>query len=95
MTDLKLTNWQYSVVLTITYVPYIVAELPLTLLIRKVCVVKHVPMLTVVVPTSSSPRSWSAGDSSPPSRALYTTMRVSWFHVSSLEQRRVLFFLRV
>lgn len=35
MTDLKLTNRQYSIALTVTYVPYIVAELPLTLLIRK------------------------------------------------------------
>lgn len=34
MKDLKLTNHQYSIVLTVTYVPYIVAELPLTLLIR-------------------------------------------------------------
>lgn len=36
MEDLKLTNRQYSIALTVTYVPYIVAELPLTLLIRKV-----------------------------------------------------------
>lgn len=36
MEDLKLTNHQYSIALTVTYVPYIVAELPLTLLIRKV-----------------------------------------------------------
>ncbi|BEJ10861.1 hypothetical protein CspHIS471_0102830 [Cutaneotrichosporon sp. HIS471] len=36
MTDLKLTNHQYSIALTVTYVPYIVAELPLTLLIRKI-----------------------------------------------------------
>ncbi|KLT43441.1 MFS general substrate transporter [Cutaneotrichosporon oleaginosum] len=36
MQDLKLTNHQYSIALTVTYVPYIAAELPLTLLIRKV-----------------------------------------------------------
>lgn len=36
MEDLKLTNHQYSIALTVTYVPYIAAELPLTLLIRKV-----------------------------------------------------------
>lgn len=35
MEDLKLTDLQYSIALTVTYVPYIVAELPLTLLIRK------------------------------------------------------------
>ncbi|CAD6569031.1 MAG: hypothetical protein CYPHOPRED_003029 [Cyphobasidiales sp. Tagirdzhanova-0007] len=33
-TDLKLTSHQYSVALTVTYVPYIVAELPLTLAMR-------------------------------------------------------------
>ena len=35
-TDLGLTNRQYSIVLTVTYVPYIVAELPLTLAMRAV-----------------------------------------------------------
>jgi hypothetical protein len=34
-TDLKLSNTQYSIALTVTYVPYTVAELPLTLAIRK------------------------------------------------------------
>jgi hypothetical protein len=34
-TDLKLSNTQYSIALTVTYVPYIVAELPLTLAIKK------------------------------------------------------------
>ena len=33
--DLGLTSHQYSVCLTVTYVPYIVAELPLTLLMKK------------------------------------------------------------
>lgn len=33
-TDLGLTNTQYSIVLTVTYVPYIVAELPLTLAMK-------------------------------------------------------------
>ena len=35
-TDLKLTNHQYSVALTVTYVPYILSELPSNLLL-KVC----------------------------------------------------------
>ncbi|WRT63132.1 uncharacterized protein IL334_000035 [Kwoniella shivajii] len=35
-TDLKLTNRQYSIALTVTYVPYIAAELPLTLAMKKV-----------------------------------------------------------
>ncbi|RSH90376.1 hypothetical protein EHS25_000981 [Saitozyma podzolica] len=34
--DLKLSNTQYSIALTVTYVPYIVAELPLTLAIKKI-----------------------------------------------------------
>ena len=34
--DLKMTNKQYSIALTVTYVPYIVAELPSNLLL-KVC----------------------------------------------------------
>ncbi|CCO30344.1 putative transporter C1002,16c [Rhizoctonia solani AG-1 IB] len=33
--DLKMTNHQYSTVLTITYVPYIVCELPSNLLLKK------------------------------------------------------------
>ena len=32
--DLKLTNQQYSIALTITYVPYIAAELPSNLLLK-------------------------------------------------------------
>lgn len=32
--DLGLTNTQYSIVLTVTYVPYIAAELPLTLAMK-------------------------------------------------------------
>lgn len=34
--DLKMTNKQYSIALTVTYVPYIIAELPSNLLL-KVC----------------------------------------------------------
>jgi len=34
--DLKLTNEQYSIALTVTYVPYIVAELPSNLLLKAV-----------------------------------------------------------
>ena len=34
--DLKMTNKEYSIALTVTYVPYIVAELPSNLLL-KVC----------------------------------------------------------
>ncbi|KAF9459787.1 major facilitator superfamily domain-containing protein [Collybia nuda] len=34
--DLKMTNQQYSIALTVTYVPYIVAELPSNLLLRYV-----------------------------------------------------------
>ena len=33
--DLGLTNRQYSIALTVTYVPYIAAELPLTLLMKR------------------------------------------------------------
>ncbi|KIY50207.1 MFS general substrate transporter [Fistulina hepatica ATCC 64428] len=33
-TDLKMTDYQYSVALTVTYVPYIVAELPSNLLLK-------------------------------------------------------------
>jgi len=36
MQDIGINSNQYSIALTVTYVPYIVAELPLTLLIRKV-----------------------------------------------------------
>jgi hypothetical protein len=36
--DLSLTNRQYSIALTVTYVPYIVAELPLTLALKKMYV---------------------------------------------------------
>lgn len=36
MEDLGINSTQYSIALTVTYVPYIVAELPLTLAIRKV-----------------------------------------------------------
>ncbi|KAF9473919.1 MFS general substrate transporter [Pholiota conissans] len=32
--DLKMTNYQYSIAITITYVPYIVAELPSNLLLK-------------------------------------------------------------
>ncbi len=32
--DLKMTNKQYSIALTVTYVPYIAAELPSNLLLR-------------------------------------------------------------
>ncbi|KAG6828233.1 hypothetical protein H0H92_008731 [Tricholoma furcatifolium] len=35
-TDLKMTNWQYSVALTVTYVPYIFAELPSNLMLKAV-----------------------------------------------------------
>ncbi|KAF9445153.1 MFS general substrate transporter [Macrolepiota fuliginosa MF-IS2] len=35
-TDLKMTNNQYSIALTVTYVPYIVAELPSNLLLKVV-----------------------------------------------------------
>ncbi|KAL7422803.1 hypothetical protein Q5752_002099 [Cryptotrichosporon argae] len=35
-TDLHLSSRQYSIALTVTYVPYIVAELPVTLLMNKV-----------------------------------------------------------
>lgn len=38
MEDLGINSTQYSIALTVTYVPYIVAELPLTLAIRKVLV---------------------------------------------------------
>lgn len=34
--DLKMTNSQYSMALTITYIPYIIAELPTNLLLRSV-----------------------------------------------------------
>lgn len=34
LTDLGMNSHQYSVALTITYVPYIVAEFPLTMLIK-------------------------------------------------------------
>jgi hypothetical protein len=34
--DLGLSNRQYSIALTVTYIPYIVAELPLTLAMKKV-----------------------------------------------------------
>jgi hypothetical protein len=33
-TDLKMTNKQYSIALTVTYVPYIAAELPSNLLLK-------------------------------------------------------------
>lgn len=33
--DLRLSNKQYSIALTVTYIPYIVAELPLTLALKK------------------------------------------------------------
>lgn len=33
--DLGLTNNQFSIALTVTYVPYIAAELPLTLALKK------------------------------------------------------------
>ncbi|KAF7310273.1 MFS domain-containing protein [Mycena indigotica] len=36
MKDLHLTNKQYSIALTVTYVPYIVAELPSNLILKKV-----------------------------------------------------------
>ena len=32
--DLKMTNYQYSIALTITYIPYIAAELPSNLLLK-------------------------------------------------------------
>lgn len=32
--DLKMTNHDYSVALTVTYVPYIIAELPSNLLLK-------------------------------------------------------------
>jgi sugar phosphate permease len=35
-TDLKMTNKQYSIALTVTYVPYIVAELPSNLMLKAV-----------------------------------------------------------
>lgn len=35
--DLKITNRQYSIALTVTYVPYIAAELPSNLLLRVCC----------------------------------------------------------
>ncbi|CAD6589177.1 MAG: hypothetical protein TREMPRED_005279, partial [Tremellales sp. Tagirdzhanova-0007] len=44
-TDLKLSNRQYSTALTITYVPYIAAELPLTLAIQKIGANKLLPTL--------------------------------------------------
>ena len=43
-----MTNTQYSIALTVTYVPYIVAELPSNLLLKVrliICAVTH-PMLT-------------------------------------------------
>ncbi|WWC67388.1 uncharacterized protein I206_101296 [Kwoniella pini CBS 10737] len=46
-TDLKLTNRQYSIALTVTYVPYIVAELPLTLAMKRVG--PHILIPTLVV----------------------------------------------
>ena len=36
--DLGLSNKQYSIALTVTYIPYIVAELPLTLALKKMYV---------------------------------------------------------
>ncbi|KAG6808401.1 hypothetical protein H0H93_016981 [Arthromyces matolae] len=32
--DLKMSNYQYSIALTVTYVPYIVAELPSNLILK-------------------------------------------------------------
>jgi hypothetical protein len=34
LTDLNMTSRQYSIALTVTYVPYIVAEYPITMLIK-------------------------------------------------------------
>ncbi|BEJ10795.1 hypothetical protein CspHIS471_0102170 [Cutaneotrichosporon sp. HIS471] len=45
--DLGMTARQYSIALTVTYVPYIVAELPLTLAIKKVGPNILIPVLVV------------------------------------------------
>lgn len=47
--DLGLTNRQYSIALTVTYVPYIVAELPLTLALKKMCVMADLSHSSVLM----------------------------------------------
>lgn len=39
--DLKMNNHQYSVALTVTYVPYIVAEMPSNLLLKVRTTISH------------------------------------------------------
>lgn len=48
MEDLGINARQYSIALTVTYVPYIVAELPLTLAIKKVGPNILIPTLVVL-----------------------------------------------
>jgi hypothetical protein len=37
--DLKMTNFDYSVALTVTYIPYIITELPSNLFLKVDCIV--------------------------------------------------------
>jgi hypothetical protein len=46
--DLKMTNEQYSIALTVTYVPYIVAELPSNLIL-KVSLIALPPTLMALI----------------------------------------------
>lgn len=48
MEDLGINAKQYSIALTVTYVPYIVAELPLTLAIKKIGPNVLIPTLVVL-----------------------------------------------
>ncbi|KAJ7107243.1 major facilitator superfamily domain-containing protein [Mycena crocata] len=52
--DLKMTNQQYSIALTVTYVPYIVAELPSNLLL-KVRIAVTVPFRSLLSPQIVGP----------------------------------------
>jgi MFS family permease len=64
--DLGLTNRQYSIALTVTYVPYIVAELPLTLALKKMYVMTGPVRLTKIELIYSGPH------------ILLPTLVVSW-----------------
>jgi hypothetical protein len=46
--DLKLTNYQFSVVLTCTYVLFIAAEIPMNLVMKKVGANITIPAMTVL-----------------------------------------------
>lgn len=46
--DLDMTSTQYSIALTVTYIPYIAAEMPLTLAMKKIGPNIMIPTLVIL-----------------------------------------------